>query len=201
MRNDNADAAVQLNALAKDLAAASGQPFKEVAQNLIAQGAQQVDVFARAYSPVKTGFNRDAITTNVNGLEATISTNAPYSRYLEYGTGTRSEFPGQPITINARPGGVLAFKVNGRMVYAKKVVSPGMAPRPFMRPAVERVAWPFAENLANSAVTTIVHGPNSPQNIQPSSQSTSKGETEAQALIQTGVRAGKGVSAAKKALA
>lgn len=198
---NNADATVQLNALAKDLAAASGQPFKDVASHLIAQGAAQAETYAKTYSPVRTGNNRDEINSVVNGLSATITANAEYSRFLEYGTGTRGEFPGKPIVIHARPGGVLAFKVNGKMVYAKKVTNPGMAPRPFMRPAVERVAWPVASDLANAAVVFITHGPMSPAAIQsqPNSTAQARGQADAQTLVNTGAAAVKSVGAAKKA--
>jgi HK97 gp10 family phage protein len=197
----NADAAVQLNALAKDLAAASGQPFKEVASSLIAQGAAQVETYAKTYSPVRTGHNRDEINSVVNGLSATITAQSDYARFLEYGTGTRGEFPGKPIVIEARPGGVLAFKVNGKMVYAKKVTNPGMAPRPFMRPAVERVAWPVAGDLANAAVVFITHGPQAPSALpqQTNSAAQARGQADAQNLLNAGVATAKGVSTAKKA--
>lgn len=197
----NSDATVQLDALASDLAAASGQPFKQVAAGLITQGVAQVETFAKSYSPVMTGHNRNEIHGFANGLEGTITAESAYARYLEYGTGTRGEFPGQPIVIHARPGGVLAFKVNGKMVYAKKVTNPGMAPRPFMRPAVERVVWPVAGNLANAAVVFITHGPNTPAALHPQQDSAtqSRGRSDAQAVINTGATAAKGYSAAKKA--
>jgi hypothetical protein len=191
----NADATVDLRALTADLAAASGQPYKQIAERLVSEGAQQVEKFAYAYSPVRTGFNRSVILAQVNGMSAEIVAHAPYSRALEYGTGTRGEFPGRPIVIHAKPGGVLAFKGrDGKMVFVKKVVSPGMAPRPFMRPAVERVAWPLATSLANNAVVMITHGPNHPESLlnapasSPYNQTAqAKGQAEALALVQTGL--------------
>lgn len=158
---------LQLEQLSKDLAAASGDKFKDVAKNLVLDAANQTQQFAQAYAPVRTGALRESIHIILSdgGLTAIVMTDVPYAVYVEFGTGVRGEFPGHPITIHAKSGGYLRFQVNGRWVYAKKVVNPGMAPRPFMRPAAERAALPLADNLGNQAVLFIVQGPNAPETL------------------------------------
>lgn len=166
--NNNAAAGVQLNALAKDLSAASGEPFKMVAKGLVVSAGNQVVQFAQQYAPRRTGALANSIEMTIqgDGLSAAVTANRPYAAYDEFGTGPRGEFGGPPIVITPKRGKYLRFKTkDGRVVYAKRVVSRGMAPRPFMRPAVERIALPLASSLADNAVISIVHGPNHPETL------------------------------------
>lgn len=163
---NNTAAAVQLNALARDLAAAGGQSFKSVAGQLVTSAAQQTLTYAQAYAPRRTGRLYNSFGMDNTGLSASVYNTAPYAGDVEFGTGTRGEFPGKPIVIVPKRGKYLRFVTkSGKVVYTKRVVSPGMAPRPFMRPAVERIALPFANNIANAAVVTIVQGPNHPETL------------------------------------
>lgn len=162
----NEAAAVQLNALAHDLAAAGGEQFTSVAGALVESATQQTLTYAQAYAPRRTGAMARAFGSQVNGLTGSVWNTKRYSTYNEFGTGTRGEFPGSPIVITPKRAKYLRFTTkDGRVVYAKKVVSPGMAPRPFMRPAVERIALPFANNIANAAVVSITQGPNNPETL------------------------------------
>lgn len=52
----------------------------------------------------------------------------PQSWYNEFGTA--------PHRINARPGGVLVFKVGGQTVFTTSVNHPGTSAAPFMTPAL-----------------------------------------------------------------
>lgn len=163
---DNAAASVQLYALAKDLSAASGQAFTMVAGTLVLSATQQTLTYAQAYAPRRTGALASSFGTSVAGLTGSVWNTKRYSTYNEFGTGTRGEFPGKPIVITPKRAKYLKFTTrDGRVVYTKRVVSPGMAPRPFMRPAVERIALPLANNLGNVAVATITQGPNAPETL------------------------------------
>jgi HK97 gp10 family phage protein len=158
---------VDLRALAADLAAASGQPFQQVCAGLVMDAANQVQTFAKAYAPVKTGDLQNSIMVEATGLEATITAASDHAAFVEFGTGIRGEFPGTPTTIVAKPGKVLSWiGRDGKRHFAKKVVNPGMAPRPFMRPAVERLALPLANSIADNAVIFITKGPNAPETLQ-----------------------------------
>lgn len=158
---------VQLHDLAKDLAAASGQSFKTVARSLVADTALQIETLAKAYAPVDTGVLRDSIHAVISpdGMSATISADTVYAGFVEFGTGPRGEFGGPPIVITPKRATYLRFEVQGRVVYRKKVVSQGMAPRPFLRPALERLQLPLATNLAHNAVVAIVKGPHAPETL------------------------------------
>lgn len=158
---------VELTRLAHDLSAASGQPFKDVVVSLVADAALQVETLARAYAPVDTGLLRDSIRTEIapDGMSATVSVPVSYAGYVEFGTGPRGEFGGHPIVITPKRAKFLRFEVQGRVVYTKKVVSMGMAPRPFLRPALERLQLPLAQNMANAAVVSIVKGPQAPETL------------------------------------
>lgn len=157
---------VQLSALAQDLADASGQKFRDVAGQLVQSAVEQTVTYAQAYAPRRTGRLQSSFGTEVNGLTGTVYNTAPYARYDEFGTGTRGEFPGRPIVITPKRAKYLRFTTkDGRVVFAKRVVNPGMAPRPFMRPALERIALPFANNIGNAAVASIVQGPNAPETL------------------------------------
>lgn len=168
---------LQLQQLAQDLADASGDKFTSVAKNLVLDTANQVQTFAQAYAPVRTGALRNSIHILIlsGGLTAQVMTDVPYAVYVEFGTGVRGEFPGKPTTITPKHGQYLRFQVNGRWVYAKKVVNPGMAPRPYMRPAAERAAVPLANNLGNQAVLFIVQGPNAPETLNNAPATSSSG--------------------------
>ena len=163
---DNMAAAVQLNALAKDLAATSGQPFRAVAGALVGSAIEQTMTYAQQYAPRRTGRLASGFQNSYSGLSGSVWNTTSYAGDVEFGTGTRGEFPGSPIVITPKRAKYLRFVTkDGRVVYTKRVVSPGMAPRPFMRPAVERIALPFATNIANAAVVSIVQGPNAPETL------------------------------------
>lgn len=160
---------IELTNLAADLSAASGQPFQQTMQALVRDAANQVQTFAKAYAPVKTGALRDSIVVDFtdNGTTAIITAASDHAMFMEYGTGTRGEFPGAPIVITAKPGKVLSWMgKDGKRHFAKRVVNPGAAPRPFMRPALERVELPFVNTVGDNAVVFIVNGPKSPETLQ-----------------------------------
>jgi phage gpG-like protein len=116
-------------------------------------------------APVKTGRLRETITAHKTGpLTAVIGPQVPYGAYQEFGTATRGEFGGSVYEIRPkRPGGWLRFEVDGKVVFAKVVHHPGIAPRPYMRPALERIITPFGQSLAELGGTFIVYGPHQPE--------------------------------------
>ena len=154
-------ATADLSALAKDLASASGADFLNTAEQVIQQAAQRVQSEARTRAPVRSGALRDSIAiTYVNRLTAVIAPQVPYGVYQEFGTGSRWEFPGSPYQIKAKPGKVLAFKVNGKMIYRRMVTHPGVRPRRFMRAGLEAALGPtLVGSLADAGALAITKGP------------------------------------------
>lgn len=71
----------------------------------------------------------------------------PYAVFVEYGTGIYSEHEEaskQPIIIKPKHKKALKFEIRGETIFAKQVISLGMHPQPYLRPAVEegKAEWP-----------------------------------------------------------
>ena len=58
---------------------------------------------------------------------AGVTKSAPYGKYLEFGTG--------PRTIRAKKAKILTV---GKTFFGRVVKHPGIAPRPFLRPALKK---------------------------------------------------------------
>ncbi len=133
-----------LEELADELSALSlrlGRGAADSALQLASTFAEE----ARNRAPVRTGRLRDSITLRRAGdstyiVEAT----APYAGYVEYGS--------RPHTIEPRRARALRIEADGRTVYAQRVHHPGSAPRPFWRPALERVRGDAARIIARLVV-------------------------------------------------
>jgi HK97 gp10 family phage protein len=159
-----ADAAsADLASLASDLSAASGQSFMMSAQQIIKQAAQKIQAEAQTRAPVKSGRLKASIQIRYTGpLSAIIGSNLFYAPYMEFGTGSRGEFPGTSYIIKPKnPKGVLVWTSNGKRSYAKIVNHPGVKARPFMRPAFEAVLGSdLVAKLADAGALAITKGPN-----------------------------------------
>jgi HK97 gp10 family phage protein len=153
--------------LSKNFAAASGQTFEAAAGQLVTSYGNQVTQIAQSLAPVKTGALKESITVHYpSRLTAVISpaSNIGYARYQEFGTSTRGEFGGAAYEIKPKqPGGVLAFRVGGKLVITSRVKQhPGVPPHPYLRPAFERVVTPFGQSLAELGGSYVVYGPHAP---------------------------------------
>lgn len=84
--------------------------------------AQIVRGKAIGNAPYKTGTLRRSIITDVNPNRAKIGTNLDYARIQEFGG-----------TIRPKKKKMLAFKIGGKWVFAKKVTLPA---RPYLVPAL-----------------------------------------------------------------
>lgn len=102
-------------------------------------GAEGV-AYARLNAPFATGRLRDSIGYQIVGDTIVISSPLDYAQYQEFGTGSRGEVPTGPYVIEPKRAKALRFQVNGRTVFAKRVVHPGVAPKPFLRPATRYAA-------------------------------------------------------------
>ena len=154
-------ATIEVHDLALALAQASGADFRQSAAQIIHDAAKEVQYLATMYAPIRTGALRSSIVVEFNPvqIEALVYPTARYAKYMEYGTGSRGEFGGSPYVITPKRASRLRFKVGGKVVYAKKVVHPGVSPRPFMRPAAERVIEGLAPDMGQNAVKWIIRTP------------------------------------------
>lgn len=64
---------------------------------------------------------------------------APYAKYLHEGT--------RAYLIEVKEAKALAFKLNGEMIFRKRVNHPGLIPRPFLVAALQEQAAQIKENL------------------------------------------------------
>lgn len=156
-----------LTGLSANFAAASGQSFAHAAAELVTSYGQQVCQTAQSLAPIKTGALKESITVqHPSPLTAVIgpARSIHYAAYQEFGTRTRGEFGGAAYEITPKkPGGVLAFRVGGKLVITKKVRQhPGIPPHPYLRPAFERVVTPFGRSLAELGSSYVIYGPNAP---------------------------------------
>jgi HK97 gp10 family phage protein len=160
---------VDFQELAKDLTAIQGGSVAINTKVMVASALSQIELLAEAYAPRRTGKLAGTIHTELfnNGMSGKVSVTASYAAYLEFGTGTRGEFPGSTIIIRPKNGKYLKFQgKGGQTIYAKEIRSPGMAPRPFLRPAFERVITPMVSGIADMAQMSILKGPNAPETLR-----------------------------------
>lgn len=104
-------------------------------QQVLIESANHILAEMEARVPVDTGNLRTSLGIRVGSRSVTIGPNetiAPYAGFVEFGT--------KPHIIRPKtPGGVLAFKIGNRQVFAKVVHHPGTKAQPYVRPAFE--AW------------------------------------------------------------
>lgn len=104
--------------------------------------ALRVQSRAKDLCPVDTGRLRNSIglrffrVGSFDKLAAEVYTNTKYAPAVEFGSGLYGE-KRAPIIITPRTKQFLRFKVGNRWVFARRVVHPGVRPRPFMIPAWE----------------------------------------------------------------
>lgn len=147
--------------LVEDLAEISGKRPEEIAGNIFQTMGHEIMAKARAKAPVKTGKLRDSISYEVRKNQLIVGPHVPYAPYMEFGTASRGEFGGRPYVIKAKNKPLLVFKVDGKWVSKKEITHPGVAPHPFMRPAVEDTMGDLADKLAERGALMITKGPDS----------------------------------------
>ena len=103
----------------------------EGVKRVIAESTVNIQSDAVSLAPEDTGNLKNSIDFNITkeGLGGEVFASAEYAPDVEFGT--------KPHKIRAKDGGVLAFKKNGKMVFAKSVNHPGTPAQPFLFPAFE----------------------------------------------------------------
>lgn len=112
------------DALISFLGGLSGQ-VTDIVSDEIEAGVEQIRNDAIQLAPVDTGRLRTSIQAEASGLSGEVKTNVEYAGYMEFGTGGN---------VDVRPGWEeIAEKYRGK---GERTVN--IAPRPFMRPALEK---------------------------------------------------------------
>jgi HK97 gp10 family phage protein len=94
-----------------------------------------------SWAPVRSGRLMGSIEKHVQGVHGSVGLTVPYAIYVEYGTA--------PHIIQPIFSRVLAFEVEGRMVFTSIVRHPGTKPQPFVRKTAEDVRQKIPELWKN----------------------------------------------------
>lgn len=154
-------ASADLTKLAKNLADAAGMPMQDAVSRTLNQKALEVQTIAASLAPRRKGILAASIrTTQISPTSISIGPTVPYGVFQEFGTASRGEFGGTSYTITPKSKKYLSFVVNGKRVYTKKVIHPGIPAHPYMRPALEKALDGLTEELASQGALMILRGPN-----------------------------------------
>lgn len=153
-------AVADLTKLSADLNKAAREADITVEQVML-QIAEMIQDEMKRLARVKTGKLRDSIRIKTMPGRIEIGPDGvDYAVYIEYGTGSKGEFPTGPYEIHPkRPGGSLIFKINDKTVHARMVIHPGIRPFPFARPALQRWLDQLGEDVSKVGVEMIVGRP------------------------------------------
>ena len=121
--------------------------------NVLREAANYILVEMQARVPVKSRNLYNSLEIRQEGPDRIVvgpNLNvAPYAPFVDRGT--------RPHVIEPKsPGGVLAFKVKGQMVFAKKVNHPGTKAQPFVLPAFQAWVDSLGEMAANANTKVVV---------------------------------------------
>lgn len=156
----NPAAVADLTKLSADLNKAARDADITVEQVML-NIAEMIQTEMKRLARVKTGRLRDSIRIKTMPGRIEIGPEGvDYAVYIEYGTGSKGEFPTGPYEIHPkRPGGSLVFKINDKTVHARMVIHPGIRPFPFARPALQRWLDQLGEDVSKVGVEMIVGRP------------------------------------------
>ena len=98
--------------------------------------------------PIKTGQLRRSITLEYRPITATITPTVKYALPVHEGS--------RPHIITPKRKSVLAFKIGGKMVFARRVNHPGNKPNKFVERTVNRTESPV-NALFSKAMDNIIN--------------------------------------------
>lgn len=143
----------ELYILARDLHTADGRVGRKLSA-VVRKGGMDVDRDAKILAAKDTGNMSESISTEIigNGSMAEMGfESGPTANYAPF-----VEYPTAPHVIEPKtPGGVLAFKIGDRTVFARRVMHPGTQAQPFMRPSFDRNLPGIIEAAADAGEDSV----------------------------------------------
>lgn len=136
-----------LTELIKDLQNASAE---NITEPVLDQVANEIFLDQTAHSPVRSGALKEGhkiITRPGYRFIGPDHAKTPYDIFVHDGT--------KPHTITAPPGGVLAFTVGGKKVFARSVRHPGQRAQPWVANSMRRWHETLGERMALVAVRQV----------------------------------------------
>ena len=95
--------------------------FKSMAEDIVEEATFEGEREAKQHCPVDTGTLRASITSELEGLVGTVSTNVEYAPFVEYGTSKQRKQPFMKYgreaavrVVNKRKKGAMKFVVRRR---------------------------------------------------------------------------------------
>lgn len=126
----------------------TAQQADTTTRDVLIQASNQIKAEMEVRAPVRTGKMRDSIQIKVMSDRVIIGPNVEYAGYVEFGT--------EPHVIKPKTaGGVLAFRVGGKLVFARKVNHPGTQAQPFIVPAFMSWVDSLGEMVAEANVQVL----------------------------------------------
>jgi len=138
----------EVHDLAVDIKRHAGQVPRS-AQAITEKALFDIEARGKVLSPYDTGFNAGSISTSVGELSGEIGPTSDYGGILELGVP-------HPFVINAKPGGMLHFVIDGEDIYARSVTHPPIPPRPYMGPAFDAVLPSYEAALGRMLENSVV---------------------------------------------
>jgi hypothetical protein len=149
--------------------------FGRRAALLVGSYVLRIEREAKQATPVKTNFLRSSLHTQVeergNTIIGKVGTNVKYGTYVEYGTGlygpkhrkyeikpkgkkalafrmqAASALPSGRALYRTAAGKLTPTKSKGALTVVRKVIHPGVHPRPFLHPPFDRLLPYFLSDL------------------------------------------------------
>lgn len=116
----------------------------KAADRIIEQAILRVPV---RQSKLQASIDKKPVVVTPSDISIELGAYSPYAAPIEYGSAGRGEpdAPGKkargPYPIRSKSGKALRFRgQDGKMIFRKKVMHPGVVPQPFFRPAIDAVA-------------------------------------------------------------
>lgn len=152
-------ATVDLRSLASDLMAA-GANVRDEAEKTLDLVAEDIVKDMKSRVPRKTGRLQDSIDVIVatDGRREIGPVGVEYAPFIEYGTGSRGEFPTGPYEIAPKFKKALAFSYRGKDIVVRKVMHPGIKAQPYARPAAAAALMALQTKLTDVGISMITRG-------------------------------------------
>jgi len=100
-----------------------------LAHESIREAARRAEELIRKRAPRRSGKLAQSVGSTVEGDRALVGVGVDYAPFLEWGT--------RPHEIRPRRARALRFYAGGRLVFARRVLHPGIRPRLFVLSAAE----------------------------------------------------------------
>jgi hypothetical protein len=116
-------------------------------EGLVTRSTFRVGARARRSAPVKFGRLRQSINEKIRGLTGEITVNVDYAGAVEFGTKAHVIRPKRKKALAFKPGGGFRFWDESGRIVLKSVKHPGTKAQPYLTPAMEAEAEPFARSI------------------------------------------------------